>query len=214
MRERASLPSNAGRPRTDGAPRGAGKRPADDIPTYSGISCVSGVNGPFFSDILQNRRWYYKWMIEFSTIVYHVSVMCNKVYRRHDLSPLTFTNTLRPINMGLNMSVIHCPSEVRDRMTEWHYSPPHPRPPPPPLWFGISKRTQCFLSYSCKTNLNYLTGGTIRLVLLSAARPKRTELSNFLLALCAAVPRQGSETRERLLVFFIPGEGGVKFSLS
>lgn len=84
-------------------------------------------------------------MIEFSTIVYHMSVMCNKVYRRHDLSPLTFTNTLRPINMGLNMSVIHCLSEVRERMNEWHYSPPpNPAQPHPRSGLGFLKGHSVF----------------------------------------------------------------------
>lgn len=68
-------------------------------------------------------------MIEFSSIVYHTSAMCNKVYRHHDLSPLTFTNTLNPINMRLNMSVIHCSSEVRDRMNDITF----PFYPPPRL---------------------------------------------------------------------------------
>lgn len=65
-------------------------------------------------------------MIEFSSIVYHTYAMCNKVYRHHDLSPLTFTNTLNPINMRLNMSVIHCLSEVRDRMNDITVSFHHP----------------------------------------------------------------------------------------
>lgn len=136
-------------------------------------------------------------MIEFRTIVYHVSVMCNKVYRHHDLSPLTFTNTLRPINMGLNMSVIHCSSGVRDRMNEWHYRPPPPSPTSSssPFWFKIYKRTQCFLSCSWKTNLNYLTGGQ-KDMFYSALPVPQTDRSNVLLLLCAAVPRQRSETRE------------------
>lgn len=149
-------------------------------------------------------------MIEFRTIVYHVSVMCNKVYRRHDLSPLTFTNTLRPINMGLNMSVIHCSSGVRDRMNEWHYNPRTPPHSPPPLhspfWFRIYKRTQCFLSCSWKTNLNYLTegGGDKESCFTQRCPSTQTDLSNFLPLLCAAVPPQRSETRETSFIFFKP----------
>lgn len=140
-------------------------------------------------------------MIEFCTIVYHVSVMCNKVYRHHDLSPLTFTNTLRPINMGLNMSVIHCSGGVRDRMNEWHHPPPTHPLLPSPFWFRIYKRTQCFLSCSWKTNLNYLTGGQ-KDVFYSPLPVPQTDLSNVLPLLCAAGPRQRSETREAFSLFF------------